>query len=129
MEEHRRDLQQKQGNMDLSRHYYEQAKNVYEDIGTVSSPDYAGLLRSIGASHAAQGHMDQARLFYELLSACGKGSRPECAVQRLDEMRQDELQPNCIIYNGRISACGKGSMPEWALQRFDEMRQDNSSPM
>ena len=56
--------------------------------------------------------------------ACGKGSLPEWAVQRFDEMLQDELQPNVITCTALLSTCGKGSKPVCAVQRFDEMRQD-----
>ena len=56
--------------------------------------------------------------------ACGLGSMPVWAVQRFDEMLQDELQPNVITCTALLSTCGKGSKPVCAVQRFDEMRQD-----
>ena len=46
------------------------------------------------------------------------------ALQRFDEMRQDELQPDVITCTALLSTRGKGSKPECAVQRFDEVRQD-----
>ena len=53
-----------------------------------------------------------------LLSACGMGGKPECAVQHFDEMRQVELLPDVITCNVLFSAYGKGSMPKWAWQQL-----------
>ena len=49
---------------------------------------------------------------------------PECAAQRFDEMRQEELQPDAFTYTTLLSACGMGGKPECAVQHFDEMRQE-----
>ena len=42
-----------------------------------------------------------------LLSACGKGGKPEMALQFIDEMRQEGLQSHVITYSALISACSK----------------------
>ena len=56
-------------------------------------------------------------------STCEKGRQPEQAMEILDRMKLQGVEPNVITYNAMISACEKGNKLEWALGIFAAMRQ------
>jgi pentatricopeptide repeat protein len=62
------------------------------------------------------------------ISACGKGSKWERALELLSEMRERRIDPNAITYSAAISACEKGSQWEFALELLCEMRERRITP-
>ena len=44
-----------------------------------------------------------------LISACGKGTPKQGALQPFEPMRPKDRLPDGIAYNALISACGKGT--------------------
>merc|ERR1712137_501243 len=63
-----------------------------------------------------------------LISACGKGSQTEKALEVFAEMKQSGLKPNVITYSALISACVKGNQTEKALEVFAKMKRSGVKP-
>jgi pentatricopeptide repeat protein len=62
------------------------------------------------------------------ISACGKGSQAQPALDLLGEMKAAGLKPNVIAYNAAISACGNGGQTQSALDLFGEMKSAGLKP-
>jgi pentatricopeptide repeat protein len=62
------------------------------------------------------------------MTACGKASQWERALELLSEMRERGLEPDMITYSVAISACEKGSQKERALELLSEMRERGLEP-
>ena len=55
-----------------------------------------------------------------LISACGKGTQPQRALQLLEAMMHQGLLPDGITYSALVSACGKGAQPQSALHPWGQ---------
>ena len=63
-----------------------------------------------------------------LVSACGKNTQPQRALQLLEAMLHQGLLPDVITYNALVSACEKGALQQRALEILEAMLHQGGLP-
>ena len=62
-----------------------------------------------------QGLLPDGITYTALISAGGKGTPPQRALQRVEAMFHQGLLPDGITYSALVGACGKGTQPQRVL--------------